>query len=127
MKRCFLLILSILFLWGFSINQKPQWKGTIEDENGIKVVKNPKEPMYGDDVLSVKEELSIGEAEGREELMFSDISDIAADEEERIYILDSKKSHINVFSKNGEYLKTIGKRLIGGFNLSDLKLAEIGR
>ncbi len=89
--------------------QKAEWKGKIEEENGVIVVKNPKQPMYGEEVFSIEEDLSIGEAEGRKEYMFSQARDIAVDEEEKIYILDIKECHIKVYSKNGEYLKTIGK------------------
>lgn len=110
MKRHILLILSFLLLLGFLVNQKPQWKGKIEKENGVKVIINPEEPLYGENVFAMKEDLSIGEAEGREEYMFSDITEIAVDGEERIYILDSKKSHIKVFNKMGEYIETIGKQ-----------------
>lgn len=90
--------------------QKAEWKGKIELENGVKVVRNPKMPIYAEDVFNLEEELSIGGAEGREEYIFSYITDVGVDEEESIYILDSKKSHIKVFDRMGEYIKTIGKK-----------------
>ncbi len=90
--------------------QKAEWEGKIEKEDGVTVVRNPKEPMYGEDVFSLEEELSIGEAVGREEYMFSEIRGIAVDDVERIYVLDSKEAHIKVFDKNGEYVKTISKK-----------------
>jgi hypothetical protein len=90
--------------------QKAEWKGKIEEENGVIVVKNPKQPMYGEEVFRIKEELSIGEQKGRAEYMFSQARDIAVDEEEKIYILDIRECHIKVYNKNGEYLKTIGKK-----------------
>lgn len=43
--------------------QKAEWKGKIEVKNGIKVVKNPKKPMYGEDVFIIEEELSFGDDE----------------------------------------------------------------
>jgi hypothetical protein len=72
------LISIILFLPALLIlvscqQQKAEWKGTIEEVDGVTVVKNPKEPMYSENVVSLKEELSIGEAEGRKEYMFSQI------------------------------------------------------
>jgi len=101
----FLSIFIILFSCG---KQKAKWQGTIEVVDGMTVVKNPKEPMYGEDVFILEEELSIGEAEGREEYMFSQIRHITISEDERIFVLDSKEDHIKAFDKEGKYLKTIG-------------------
>ena len=89
--------------------QKAVWKGTIEEVDGFAVVKNPNEPMYGENVFSLEEELSIGEAEGKEEYMFSSIRAVTVDDNKDIYIVDSKGNHIRVFDKNGDYLKTIGR------------------
>jgi len=104
-----IIFLSASLMLVSSGGQKAEWKGKIDEENGVTVVRNPKEPMYGEEVFSIKEELSIGVAKGNEEYMFSQARDIAVDEEEKIYILDMKECHIKVFNKNGEYLKTIGK------------------
>ena len=90
--------------------QKEDWKGTIEKENGIIVVKNPKKPIYSENVFSLAEELSIGKAERREEYIFSQIRSIAVDEKERIYVLDTKEAHVKVFDKNGDYIKTMGRK-----------------
>ncbi len=89
--------------------QKTEWKGTIEEVDGVTVVKNPKEPMYGEDLFSLEEELSIGEAEGREEYMFSRIR-LDVDENENMFILDEGASKIRVFDKNGKHLRTFGKK-----------------
>jgi len=89
--------------------QKTEWKGTIEEENGVTVVKNPKEPMYEEDVFGLEEELSIGEAEGREEYMFSEVQSIATDDEERIYVLDYKASSVKIFGRNGDFIKKFGR------------------
>jgi hypothetical protein len=115
MKNKNFIFIVILFFTVFSIfifsgQQKTKWKGTIKEENGVTVVKNPKKPIYSKDIFSLKEELSIGGEKGRKEYLFSNITGIAIDEEERIYILDSKESHIKVFNKMGEYIKTIGKK-----------------
>lgn len=109
------IISTVLFLSVFVMliscqKQKAEWKGTIEKENGVTVVKNPKEPMYGEDVFSLEEELSIGVKEGRVEYMFSEIVTIAVDDEERIYIADRKETHIKIFDKDGVYLITIGRK-----------------
>jgi hypothetical protein len=104
------LFLSILMLCISWIKQKAEWKGTIEEKNGVTVVKNPKEPMFGEDIFSIEEELSIGAAKEKDEYIFSQIRDIDVDNEERIYVLDVKEAHVKVFDNKGEYIKTIGKK-----------------
>jgi len=91
-------------------NQKVEWKGKIENEKGIEVVKNPDEPMFDEPVVRFEEDLSLGATVEREEYQFSRISGIAVDKEERIYVLDYTEAHVKVFDKNGRYLKTIGKK-----------------
>jgi hypothetical protein len=39
---------------------KPVWKGTITTENGVKVVKNPAEPLYGTFAFELEVDLKIG-------------------------------------------------------------------
>ena len=109
-------VFSIVLFFSTSIllvscgKQKTEWKGTIEEVDGVTVIKNPKEPMYGDEVFSLEKELSIGEVGGREEYMFSEIGTLAVDDEERIYVSDRKETHIKVFDKDGVYLMTIGRK-----------------
>jgi len=112
-KTRFVLTIFIIFIFAISITcekQKTEWKGTIEEEDGVIIIKNPKEPIYIEDIFSLEEELSIGEAEGSEEYMFSRVRSVAVDEEERIYVLDDKEAHIKIFSRNGDYVKTVGKK-----------------
>jgi len=90
--------------------QKAEWKGKIEVENGVNVIKNPKEPIYGKNVFILAEELSIGKAGREEEYIFSRVRSIAVDEKERIYVLDTKEAHVKVFDKNGDYVKTVGRK-----------------
>lgn len=90
--------------------QKAEWKGKIEIKNGVKVVKNPKKPMYGEDVFIIEEELSFGDDEEDENYMFSDISHITVDNDGRIYILDRRESHVKLFDQDGKYVRTIGRQ-----------------
>lgn len=106
----FLILVSVLIV-SFSVGQEnPQWKGKIEYENGVKVIKNPKKPMYSKYVFHMEEDLSIGETAGKEEYMFSRISGISVDREERIYVLDYTEAKIKVFNNNGDCLRTIGRK-----------------
>jgi outer membrane protein assembly factor BamB len=86
------------------------WKGTVTTENGITVVQNPKQPMYGEDVLVLEEDLSIGKIRtGEEDYFFSQIRGIAVDDSGNIYVLDSKEKHVLAFDEEGRCLTTFGR------------------
>ncbi len=115
-----------LFLAFTSFGQKKaEWKGTIEVVNGITIVKNPKEPMVGEDAFILEEELSIGGAEGKGEYLFSELGDIAVDDRERIFVLDSKEAHIKIFDYAGKYIKLSGKKGQGPGEMSRPSSLEI--
>jgi hypothetical protein len=99
--------------------QKAEWKGKIEKENGVKVIKNPKVPIYKANILTLEEELSLGGTEAKGVYSFSQIRSLAVDKDEYIYILDEKEVHVKVFDKNGKYLRTIGQKGQGPGDLNN--------
>jgi len=108
-------VLSIaLFLSAFIMvlsfgGQEAEWKGKIEYGNGVKIIQNPGDPLYGEIKLELEEDLSIGNEED-ENYLFYRARDIQVDMEGNIYVLDSGNHRLQVFDKNGKYLRTIGKR-----------------
>jgi len=102
------LSLSVLILSVSFGGQKAEWKGKIEIEDGIKVIKNPAEPLYGEMKLELEEDLSIGNEED-ENYLFYRARDIQVDTDGNIYVLDSGNHRLQVFDKSGKYLRTIGK------------------
>jgi hypothetical protein len=104
------LIAFLVFSFFCCSSQKTEWQGTIEEIDGVTVVKNPKEPMYGEDVFELEEELSIGVAEGAEEYMFLDIREVVVDNKECIFVSDGRGVYIKVFDKFGNYITTIGRK-----------------
>jgi len=89
--------------------QKAEWKGSIEYEDGVKVIKNPEAPLYGKIKLELEEDLSIGK-EDDENYMFYRVRDIALDSNDNIYIVDSGNSRIQKFDSKGQFLQTIGRK-----------------
>ncbi len=109
-KSVFMILLPIFTLLGMACrDQKSVWKGTITTENGVTVVHNPKEPMYGEDALVLEEDLSIGESASDEDYLFSRIRSITVDDAGNIYALDSKENHVLAFDSTGKHLKTFGR------------------
>lgn len=114
MKNKNFIFLTSIFLSWFIIfsscgQQTVKWKGSIELVDGVTVVKNPKEPMYKENVFFLEEELSIGDAQGPEEYIFSRISHIAVDDRGYILALDAKEKHVKAFNNKGDYVATMGK------------------
>jgi hypothetical protein len=105
-------ILLIALCLGFS-KQKPQWKGTISDEAGVAVTKNPKKPAFGEGAFALEEELSIGKPGGTEGQLFSRLWYLAVDDEENIYAMDQGETQVKVFDKKGLFLRAIGRKGAG--------------
>jgi len=105
-----LMIVSSLALLASSGQRQAKWQGTKEEVDRVTVVKNPKQPMYKEDFCTIKEDLSIGKAEGQEGYMFNRIQDIAVDDNGDIYAADSQATQIRVFDPKGKFLRTIGRK-----------------
>ncbi len=105
----FIIFISFLFSLVSCNQQKAEWQGTIEEKDGVIIVQNPREPMYTEDVFSLEEELSIGEADGPEEYIFSNLRNLAVDDRGYIYALDVREKHIKVYNDEGKYIATMGK------------------
>ena len=105
----FLILVSVLIV-SFSLGQEnPQWKGKVEYEDGIKVIKNSKESIYGEITFELEEVLSIGK-ENENNFQFYRVLDIEVDRENNIFVLDSGNHRVQKYDKRGKYLFTIGKR-----------------
>ena len=104
----FIFFLALIML-ASSGNQKVEWKGRIEIENGVKVIKNPSEPLYGKIELEIEEDLVLG-SERDENYIFYRVWDIAVNDQGDIYVLDSGKYRIQKYDKDGHYLQSIGRQ-----------------
>lgn len=103
-------ILSLfLVLFPTACQKSGQWKGQITEVNGVTIVENPKRPLYDSPVLTLDEELRIGEQESRPEYIFAGVSSLAVDGDQNIYVANNKESQIKVFNPDGSYLRTIGR------------------
>jgi len=55
-------------------------------------------------------EVRLGSANGAPEEAFGVVSDLAADDDGNVYVLDQRADAVRVFAPSGEYLRTIGQR-----------------
>ncbi len=111
-KKClvifvFCLITPLAFLLA-NQDKYPQWKGIIENEGGLKIIKNPDEPVYKEIRYDLEQIFVLG-AEKSENDLFSVIFDVQADAQGNVYVSDIRDRRIKKFSPNGEYLYDIGR------------------
>lgn len=109
-----------LILGGSSVllAQEPSWKGQVVKEGDVTVVHNPKVPIYGDPILTLKEDLVVDGGKAQGEAAFSQARSIDVDAEGNIYVADLLQACVRVFNKAGVYLRTIGRRGQGPGELS---------
>jgi len=111
-KAVFKVVVVIILLTNIplSAKQKPQWKGTMTKEGDVMVIKNPKEPIYKEPIISLKEDIMIGGAQAKGEYALALPRSLAVDKAGDLFILDDKESCIRDFDHSGKYLKTIGRK-----------------
>ena len=103
-------IISLTFLV-FSCNQQEtEWQGTIEEVEGVTVVRNPVEPIYKPEVIEIKKDLSIKEEPGDEGYIFELLAGLCVDDDGNIYALDNQAGHIKVFDNQGRHKFDIGEK-----------------
>ena len=110
-----------LFLSLFLINlvlsapaqsQKPGWKGKIETENGVKVIRNPAEPLYGEFAFDLEEDLRIGGDPTAESTYFPNgfAVRVRPDEKGNLYVVDQWTKRVLLFDPNGKLIRLIGRQ-----------------
>lgn len=103
-----ILILFVLIAAYTEENQKAEWKGKVVIENGVKVIKNPREPLYSEIKFELEEDLSIGREDDNNYLFYR-VRDINVDNRGNIYVVDMSNYRVQKFDRNGNYLQTIGR------------------
>jgi hypothetical protein len=104
-----------------------RWAGTITDSAGVTIVSNPNDGVWTEaDRWTVEEELKIGVVEGDPDYQFGGIGGITVDSRGRIFVLDGQAQHIKVFSPEGVYEQTIGRRGGGPGELADALFIAVG-
>jgi len=103
-----LFLLAIVSLVSFG-EQKAEWRGKIDYEDGVKVIKNPDRPFFGELIFDLEEDLTIGNEEDKN-YMFYQARDVKVDSQGNIYVLDAGNHRVQKFDKNGNYLQTIGRK-----------------
>ncbi len=85
------------------------WKGRETTENGVVHIQNPAEAVDKPITVTLKEQWRVGGENEEEGEFFGLITDIGVHPSGEVYLVDRQLSEVKVFSKNGHYLRTIGR------------------
>jgi hypothetical protein len=122
------LFLSALMILVSCQKQKAEWKGTIEEVDGITIVKNPKEGLWDSEEkanVTIIQERQIGELDGPEEFLFDYISDVAVNSKGDIYVADRRLNEVRKFNKDGEHLLSLGRRGQGPGEFQSVNIVSV--
>jgi len=89
-------------------NPASAWKGSVVTENGVRVVKNPGEPLYGEFAFQLQEDLKIGDP-ARDAYYFPKGLALTVDDKGNLYAADYGNKRVQMYDRSGRYLRTIGR------------------
>lgn len=111
LKTCLLVALMLAYhlVNGEDKNEHVKWKGKSELEKGVKVMRNPGDPLFGEIGLQLEEDLYIAFGQDENDF-FQWVSTIELDAQNCIYLLDSSKCVIYKFDHQGKYIYKMGRK-----------------
>lgn len=99
----------VLIIMTFSCTQnKTEWKGTIEEKDGVKIIKNPEEPISGNIKRRVHLIETLRIRDNGKDIIFRWPENLVIDKNENIFFLSSP--HLYKYDKDGNFVfKIIGE------------------
>lgn len=110
MKQFIILIFILTLVFIGCGRKRDGWKGTIETTDGVTLVSNPADPMFGPEIIQFENILTIGEEEGDEERVFWGWPIVRTDENLNIYIADALAGRLSKFDAEGNHLWSTGQK-----------------
>jgi hypothetical protein len=89
--------------------QAGAWAGKVSEANGVKTVASPAKGFAEPATIKLPELWRLGGDSESEEEFFGVISDIDIDEAGQVYLLDSQLNEAKIYTKDGEFVRSIGR------------------
>ena len=112
-KLATILVIAVCFGAGLLLaaqTGKSAWKGTVTTEDGVKMVKNPSEPLYGEFVFDLKEDIRLGGDPEKEASYFPKGAMLSVDAAGNLFVADTGNRRVQMFDKTGAFSRTIGRQ-----------------
>lgn len=122
------LVASLSACGSASSSTAGSWAGTIDTlPSGQVVVVNTADPLWrSGDEWQVIEEVRIGTMEGTGPDVFGSITNIEVDAAGRVYVLEAQSQELRVFDRDGDHVRTIGRKGGGPGEFAEATMVEGG-
>lgn len=100
---------SLFILFNACGEQRAHRQRTIEEADGVTVVKNPLEPLNPELKIIFEENLTIGVGDGDENYMFGSLVVMNTDDDGNFYVTDGDRNTVKKYNSNGNFLQSIGR------------------
>ncbi len=97
-------VLVVLFA---ALPAQADGSGTTAEVDGVTQIKNPVQSLAKPEVIELEEVWRVGGED--DDVLFGVVTDVITDSDGNFYLLDSQLSEIQVYSPDGEHLRTIGR------------------
>lgn len=104
------LFLTVFIMLVSCRQQKTEQQVTTEEVDGVTVVKNPGEPIYGEFTFNLMENLSIGGDPQEDNYYFPRRVSLTVDDQGNVYVLDTGNFRVQKYDNSGHYLASIGRK-----------------
>ncbi len=103
----------ILFVFEYCTDKGNAWRGSVEAEGQVTVIKNPSIGIFPTNIVELQEDYLIHQEDASATPMLNRPCSLVLDKENNLYVLDSGNSNVVVFNNQGDFLRTIGKKGVG--------------
>jgi len=102
------LLAAVLSFTGAVLATAGEWQGKVVTTDGKRTVTNPAKGFKDPSTVAMKELWRLGGDSEDEEEFFGVIADIDIDADGQVYLLDSQLAEVKIYTKDGEYVRSIG-------------------
>ena len=124
LRRAFVIVALVSLAASCRAAERPQrgtWKAERDTVGDTIIVRTVSGSVWGTPA-TLREDLAIGVLEGREELMFGMIQEMAVDASGGIYVFDGRVPALRYFDSTGTYVRTLGGKGAGPGEYQDAAL-----
>lgn len=103
------IFICVAIVGAAAVTAAVEWRGQEITKNGVLTVVNPARPAQPHVEIVLEERWRIGGDTDDEDEFFGVLTHITADEAGNVYLLDAQLHQVNIYTRDGEFVRAIGR------------------